>query len=58
MILRRSLIVLLSVCALRGFAENANRPESVVRSSSISGTVLDLNDGIVLGATVVLQCQS
>jgi hypothetical protein len=54
--LRKCLIVLSFVCALRGFAEDTARPEPA--TGSISGTVVDVNDGIVPGATVVLQCQS
>ena len=58
MMLRRSLIVLLFVCALGGCPENANRLKPVVRSGSISATLVDLNDGIVPGATVVLEYES
>jgi hypothetical protein len=54
--LQKYLLVLLFFCALRGFAENTNGPGSVV--GTISGTVVDVNDAIVPGATVVLQCQS
>lgn len=53
---RKYLIALLFVFVLRGFAEDANRPEST--QGSISGTVLDVNDTIVPGATVALRCQS
>jgi hypothetical protein len=54
--LQKYLIVLLCFCALRGFAENTNGPGPVV--GTISGTVVDVNDAIVSGATVVLQCSS
>ena len=54
--LQRYLIVLLFFCALRGFAENTNGPGSGV--GTISGTVVDTNNAIVPGATVVLQCPS
>jgi hypothetical protein len=54
--LRNYLLAVLFICALKGFAEDANRPESV--RGSISGTVLDINDGVVPGATVVLECQN
>ncbi|UWZ85187.1 carboxypeptidase-like regulatory domain-containing protein [Occallatibacter riparius] len=54
---RKFLLVCLLVCTLRGFAEKGNRPGSAV-SGSISGTVVDVNDGIVPGATVVLHCES
>lgn len=53
---RKYLIVLFFICVLRGFAEDANRPETI--HGSISGTVLDANDAIVPGATVALMCQS
>ena len=53
---RKYLIVLFFICVLRSFAEDANRPASLI--GSISGTVLDVNDAIVPGATVVLQCQN
>jgi hypothetical protein len=49
------LIILLSLCALRGFAENTKGPGSAV--GTISGTVVDVNDAIVPGATVALRCQ-
>src|ERR1700757_5366374 len=54
--LQKYLIVLLFFCTLRGFAENANGPSSVV--GTISGPVVDGNDAIVPGAPVVLQCSS
>lgn len=53
--LRRYLPVLLLLCALQSVAEDVTRPES--GQGSISGTVLDVNDGIVPGASVVLRCQ-
>lgn len=53
---RKYLIALLFICVLRGFAEDANRPESGL--GSIRGTVLDINEAIVPGATVALRCQS
>ena len=53
---RKFLIALLFVFVLRGFAEDADRPES--NQGIISGTVLDVNDAIVPGATVALRCQS
>jgi hypothetical protein len=53
---RKYLIILFFICILRGFAEDANRPERT--HGSISGTVLDVNDAIVPGATVALMCQS
>ena len=49
------LIVLVFFCALRGFAENTKGPGSAV--GTISGTVVDVNDAIVPGATVTLRCQ-
>jgi hypothetical protein len=52
--LQKYLIVLLFFCALRGFAENTNGPGSV---GTISGTVVDVSDAIVPGATVTLRCQ-
>ena len=54
--LRKYLVVLFFICAFRGFAENVDRPES--GRGSISGTVLDINDGVVPGATVVLECHN
>jgi len=54
--LQKYLIVLLTICAFRGFAENVNRPGSA--GGSISGTVVDFNNAIVPGATVTLQCQA
>jgi hypothetical protein len=53
---RKRLIVLFLVCALRGFAEDVNLPGSA--GGHISGTVVDGNDAIVPGATVLLRCQS
>jgi hypothetical protein len=53
--LQKHLIVLLFLCALRGFAEDRNGPRSVV--GTIGGTVVDFNDAIVPGATVTLRCQ-
>jgi len=53
--LQKYLIVLLFFCALRGFAENTNEPGCVV--GTISGTVVDVNDAIVPGATVILRCR-
>jgi hypothetical protein len=53
---RKYLLVVLFICVLRGFAENGDRPES--GRGSISGTVLDINDGVVPGATVVLECHN
>ena len=53
---RKYLVALLFICALRGFAESADRPESNI--GSISGTVIDANGAIVPGATVVLRCES
>jgi hypothetical protein len=53
--LRRYLPVLLLLCALQGVAEDVTRPDS--GQGSIAGTVLDVNDGIVPGARVVLSCQ-
>jgi hypothetical protein len=52
---RKSLVVLLFLCALRGFSEDT---APVSNRGSISGTVADVNGGIVPGATVVLRCQS
>jgi hypothetical protein len=52
---RKCLVVLLFICTLRGLAQNAT-PES--DHGSINGTVVDVNGGIVPGATVVLRCQS
>lgn len=54
--MRKYLILLLFVCVLRGFAEDVNRPDSA--GGSINGTIVDVNDGVVPGATVALQCQS
>jgi hypothetical protein len=53
---RKYLFVLLILCVFRGFAEDANRPASA--NGTISGTVVDINDAIVPGATVALRCQS
>ena len=53
---RMYLIALLLVCALRSFAEDANRPRS--NHGTISGTVVDVNDAVVPGATVALRCQN
>jgi len=52
---RKCLIVLLFIWVLRGFAEDADR--SGATSGSIAGTVVDVNDAIVPGATVALRCQ-
>jgi hypothetical protein len=54
--LRSYLIVVLFVCGVSGFAESDPRPESA--GGSISGAVVDANDGVVPGATVVLECHS
>jgi hypothetical protein len=56
MMSRKYLIVLLFIWVLRGFAENADRPSSA--GGSIAGTVVDLNEAIVPGATVALKCQA
>lgn len=53
--LRRYLPALLLLCALQSVAEDVTQPES--GQGSIGGTVLDVNDGIVPGASVVLRCQ-
>jgi hypothetical protein len=53
--LRRYLTALLLLCALRTTAEGATWLDS--GQGSINGTVLDVNDGIVPGADVVLRCQ-
>ena len=52
---RKCLIVLLFIFALRGLAEDADR--SGATSGSIAGTVVDVNDAIVPGATVALRCE-
>ena len=52
---RKYLIGLLYFCVLRGFAQDPLRESD---RGSISGTITDINGGIVPGATVVLQCQS
>src|SRR5262249_46398654 len=52
---RKYLIVLLLICTVRGFADNAGGPTT---GGSISGTVVDVNNAIVPGATVVLRCLS
>ena len=49
------LVVVLLIC-FRCVAENADRPEP--GGGVINGTVVDVNDGIVPGATVVLRCQT
>ena len=53
---RKYFFVVLLICVLRGVAENADRPEP--GGGSITGTVVDVNDGVVSGATVVLRCQN
>jgi hypothetical protein len=53
--LRKYLFIVLFICVLRGFAETASRPEP--GGGSIGGTVVDVNDGVVPGASVVLKCQ-
>ena len=50
------LFALLLLGSLSAFAENVDRPGS--GRGSISGTVLDIHDAVVPGATVVLECQS
>jgi hypothetical protein len=52
--LRKFLFIALFIWAVRGIAEKADRSET--HGGSISGTVVDINDGIVPGATVVLRC--
>ncbi len=52
---RRCLVVLLFICVLRCFAEDA-AANSV--QGSISGTVTDIYGGIIPGAAVALRCQS
>lgn len=54
--LRKYLIVVLVIWAFRGVAEDVSRP--VANSGTISGTVVDVNDGVVPGATVVLGCHN
>ena len=54
--LRKYLIVVLFIWALRGLAEDVSRPDT--NGGTISGTVVDVNDGVVPGATVVLKCQN
>ena len=54
--MRKYLVALLFICTLRGFAEPGERPTP--EGGNISGTVVDINDAIVPGATVVLRCQS
>jgi hypothetical protein len=53
---RKYLVALLFICALKGFAESAERLKSGI--GSISGTVMDVNGAIVPEATVVLRCES
>lgn len=52
---RKYLIALWLVCALPGFAEDAIRLGS--GTGSISGTVLDVNGGVVPGAAIILRCE-
>ena len=54
--LKKYLLLLSMIGSLSAFAETVARPES--GRGSISGTVLDLNDAVVPGAKVVLECQS
>ena len=53
--LRKYLIALLFIYVLPAFADDAARTET--GRGSINSTVLDVNGGIVPGATVVLHCQ-
>lgn len=54
---RKCLMILaLLICAFRCFAEDADRP--IPAAGTISGTVVDLNNAIVPGATVMLRCQT
>lgn len=53
---REYLLVVLLVCAVIGFAESVARPD--LTNGSITGTVVDVNDGVVPGATVVLECSA
>jgi hypothetical protein len=55
MMTRKYLIILLLVCVPGAFCEEA-RPGS--GTGIISGTVLDMNGGVVPGAAIVLHCQT
>ena len=54
--LRKCLILVLFIWTLRGLAEDVSRPDP--SGGTISGTVVDVNDGVVPGATVVLECHN
>src|SRR5215469_16427052 len=56
MMLQKYLLVVVLLICFRCVAENADRPEP--GGGVINGTVVDVNDGIVPGATVVLRCQT